>query len=337
MQILIIGGTGFISSLLLKTLHANGHNLTVLTRGKTALTEFPGRAVCYVQGDRRDPRVLQELSHTKRFDAVIDMIAYVPEESETAALAFRGKAGQFIHCSTISVYMISEKTQCPVAEDQWQQPVMPFDPFNPFGMEYGIKKRECEQVLWDLHHDTLFPVTALRPTFVSGPGDPTRRDYFWIQRILDGGPLLVPGSGEFKFQSVYVKDVVSAFVAALDNPSAMGNAYNVVGEEKFTIHDYLLELSKLLEKKPNIVTIPQEQFEKLDFARHPEGDVFPYNVGRDAFFSQDRIKTDLNFTSTPFREWMPETIDWFRDEYSGHSIGYERRADELRFIDNTKL
>jgi nucleoside-diphosphate-sugar epimerase len=72
---------------------------------------------------------------------------------------------------------------------------MEYNPRNPFGMDYGINKRRCEEVIWESYSKSGLPVTVIRPTFVCGPEDPARRDYFWIERILDGKPLLVPGSG----------------------------------------------------------------------------------------------------------------------------------------------
>jgi nucleoside-diphosphate-sugar epimerase len=58
----------------------------------------------------------------------------------------------------------------------------------------------------------------LRPTYVCGPNDPMRRDYFWIQRLLDRKPVLVPGSGDHAFHPVYAGDVARAFVALTDSP-----------------------------------------------------------------------------------------------------------------------
>jgi nucleoside-diphosphate-sugar epimerase len=265
------------------------------------------------------------------FDVVYDMIAYAPAQSEEAARIFRGRVGRFVHCSTISVYMVAESVQSPITEDQDRRPLMPFFPRNPFGMDYGIMKRECERVLWDAHDERLFPVSMLRPTFVSGPGDPAARDWFWVERILDGGPLLVPGSGDVVFQQVFLDDVAAMFAELPLRPSTAGKAYNVAGEEIFSLNDYLRVLCDLLGRPPaTLVHIDQKSFDGLDFSVSPEGDVFPFNVRRTAVFSLDRIKREMGYEPTPFNTYMRQTIDWWKQK--GHSHGYTRRPDEIETI-----
>ncbi len=332
MNILILGGTGFISSRLAQLLVASGEHVTIFTRGKSAHSLAPDKKLEVLHGDRRNEVSLRNALGQRTFDVVYDMIAYEPEESATAVKLFRGKVGRFIHCSTISVYMVSHELQCPITEDQDQAPPMEFWPRNPFGMEYGIKKRQCEAVIWQAHDEKLFPVTVLRPTFVSGPHDPSRRDFFWIERILEGKPLLIPGSGDFAFQQVYVEDVARAFAKLPLFSASMGKAYNVAADEIFSLNDYLKALCRLLDRDPGFCHVPQEIFDRLSFSAHPHGDVFPFNTRRTAIFSLDKIKNEVLYHSTPFKEWMPMTISWFLKNYRGHSNGYERRADELEFI-----
>jgi nucleoside-diphosphate-sugar epimerase len=202
---------------------------------------------------------------------------------------------------------------------------------NPFGMQYGIDKRECERVLWDAHQDAHFPVSMLRPTFVSGPADPTARDFFWIERILDGKPLLVPGSGDCAFQQVYIEDVAQAFAALLDHPVSVGKAYNIVGKEIYSLNEYLRMLGELTGRAPTLVHVPQSDFDEQPFSTNPRGDVFPFNTRRTAVFSLERVKRDIGFRPTPVREWMAATIDWWRKQ-GRHSLGYDRRTEELTLV-----
>ncbi len=332
MKILVIGGTGFISSRLVQRLLDAGHRVTLFTRGRVKSQIAKTDKLEHVYGDRTNEADLQRVFHHRTFDAVYDMVAYEPEESQLAVKVFRGKVGRFIHCSTISVYMISNEVRCPITEDQDQAPLMNFWPRNPFGMDYGIKKRQCEEVLWKAHDEKLFPVSMLRPTFVSGPQDPAKRDFFWIERILDGKPLLIPGSGDFAFQQIYVEDVAGAFTALLNFSVSVGQAYNVAAEEIFSLNDYLQALCKLLNRHPEFVHVDQEIFDRLPFSTHPQGDVFPFNTRHTAIFSLDKIKDELLYAATPFKEWMPITIDWFAKVFCGHSIGYKRRQEELAFI-----
>jgi nucleoside-diphosphate-sugar epimerase len=327
MNVLIIGGTGFISGRLVEKLILSGNKVIVYTRGisQKKLSENPN--LIYETGDRYDEKKLKKTLSRYKIDVLYDMIAYHPEESELMIKIFKGRVHRFIHCSTISVYMISDDVQCPVKEDQYKNKVMKFWDRNPFGMSYGINKRKCEEVLWDAH-SRLFQVSMIRSTFVSGPEDPSKRDWFWIERILDGKPLLVPGSGEHKFQQVYVEDIAQAFHDLLYNEDTIGQAYNAASEEIFTLNEYLSELSKMLNKKPEIVHIDEPEFDKLPFSIYPGADVFPFNTRRDAYFSLVKIKRDLKYHSTPFSKWMKKTVKWYLNKVKEHSAGYENRDNE---------
>ncbi|MEW6511172.1 MAG: NAD-dependent epimerase/dehydratase family protein [Bacteroidota bacterium] len=330
MNVLVIGGMGFISGALVRRLVSEGHGVTVLTRGKGE--GVIDARVKRLVGDRRIPAELEAVVGRTTYDVVYDMIAYQPAESSAAARIFRGKVGRFIHCSTVSVYMVSDAVRCPITEDQDRGPLMDYWERNPFGMSYGIRKRECEDVLWRAHDAKTFPVSMVRPTFVCGPHDPAGRDYFWIERILDGRPLLVPGSGDCAFQLVNVEDVAQALAQLPEDSASAGKAYNVAGEEIFSLNEYLRALGNLLGRSPELFHVQRETFERQPFSTSEAGDVFPYDVRRTAVFSLDRIKRDLGFRPTPFDDWMRKTIDWLLASPRPHSHGYGRREEELAVL-----
>lgn len=328
MNLFVIGGTGFISGALVRRLVADGHHVTTFTRGDTP-APVQHEHLVEKHGDRHRRGDLERAAGDATYDAVFDMIAYNADESELAADVFAGRTRRFIHCSTISVYMVSGDVQCPITEDQDQLPAMDAWPRNPFGHDYGLNKRRCEDVLWARHDPERFPVTMLRPTYVCGPRDQTLRDWFWVERILDGHPLLVPGSGDHAYQPIYVDDVAHLFATLLGRPETVGHAYNAVGEDILTLNTYLDCLCRLLSRDPERVHIDRDVFDRMALSSHPRGDAFPFDTRRTAIFSLDRTKRDLDYRSTPLDEWMQTTIDWFRTQHGGHSVGYERRDEEV--------
>ena len=353
MQLFIIGGTGFISGRMVEMLLERGHQVTIFTRGRSTrhfdkkgaldggvvdggAKNASGGKLEHVAGDRRSAASLRQAVRGRTFDAVVDMIAYDGSDSRTAVEALREHTGRFIHCSTISVYMVSHDATCPITEDQDHLPVMEDWARNPFGMDYGLGKRECENVLWEAHERGDFAVTALRPTFVCGPEDKTARDFFWIQRILDGGPLLVPGSGDHAFQQVYVDDAARAFADAVEEDAAAGRAYNVVGEDVYSLNEYIHRIAALLDREVELIHLDQDVFDELPISTHPRGDVFPFNTRRTAVFSLERIKQELDYVSTPFEDWMRTTIDWYLEAFGGDSLAYDRRDDELAVIERIR-
>ncbi len=334
-NLFVIGGTGFISRRLTQMLLDEGHHVTIFTRGRTEATFDGVDRLEHVHGDRLSAASLESALQGRTFDAGFDMIAYGAEHSRVAADALKGHVGRFVHCSTISVYMVSDEATCPVTEDQATLPLMEHQPRNPFGMDYGIDKRESERVLWEAHGDD-FPVTVLRPTFVCGPEDKTARDYFWIQRILDGGALLVPGSGDHAFQQIYVDDAARAFADVLKHEATIGEAYNVAGDDIYSLNEYICRLAALLGRDVELVPVEQELFDRLPLSRNPKGDVFPFNTRCTAVFSLDKIKRDAGFSSSLFEEWMGKTIDWYLQEFQGDTLRYELRGEELELIEQVR-
>ncbi|MDX1429215.1 MAG: NAD-dependent epimerase/dehydratase family protein [Rhodothermales bacterium] len=328
MKVFVIGGTGFISSGVVDSLLTDGHSVTTFTRGVSMPTlNAPANLIrCF--GDRRDADALRSAVDKKDYDVVYDFVAYDAVDSRLSIDVFADRTERFVHCSTVSVYMVSDEVACPITEDQNERPLMAYWPRNPFGMDYGLGKRDCEAVLWKAHEERRFAVTMLRPTYVSGPADPARRDWFWIQRILDGGPLVIPGCGDHPFQQVFVDDVVRAFVSVLNCRESVGKAYNVASEEIYSLNDYLSRLSRLLDRTPERVHIDQEVFDRLSFSSSAEGDVFPFNVRRTAVFSLSRSIDELGYRSTPFESWMSRTIDWYVGQ-GKPSVGYAFRDREI--------
>lgn len=328
MKIFIIGGTGFISKKIVEILVQRGYNITIFTRGKSLNPFSTHKQVTHITGDRNREADLKSAVSKIKFDIVLDMTAYKPGQSESAVKIFKGKTGRFIHCSTVSVYMVSDDVHCPITEDQDKGRIMNDFQRNPFGMDYGVEKRKCENVLWNEHNPALFPVTVMRPVFVSGPEDRTARDYFWIQRILDGNALLIPGSGDCAFQQVYVDDTAKAFCDVMETDITAGEAYNVASEEIYSLNEYINKISVILNKNPELIHIDQDVFDSLDISYYPGADVFPFNTRRTAVFSVEKIKKHTGYRSTPFAEWMPMTIEWYRKNVK-NSFGYGRRNEEL--------
>lgn len=336
MKIFMIGGTGFISSNIVKKLLKEKHEVTILTRGKSAISLFDKSQVNFVHGERSDKSLLKKISNENKFDVLFDMIAYKPNESSEIVDIFSGKISRLIHASTISVYMVSDKIRNPIKESDDKHPLMKFWDRNPFGMQYGIDKRKCEDILWKAHNEGKISVSMIRAPYVCGPHDPMQRDFFWIQRILDEKPLLIPGSGDYASQHIFVEDLAKAFVDLLTNESSIGKSYNIASEEIFSLNDYLDTLSNILNKKTERVNIDLEVFESLPFSLSSDGHAFPFNTYRTAIFSTERAKADLNFTSTPFEKWMPKTIEWYLNIFKKDSIGYNNRDKELYFIEKWK-
>ena len=108
MRILLIGGTGLISTAITRLLLERGtDDLTLYNRGKTEVRipyNVP-HTIKVIQGDRTNFAAFeQQMQEAETFDCVIDMCCYLPDEAESVVHACSGRIGQYIFTSTVDVY-----------------------------------------------------------------------------------------------------------------------------------------------------------------------------------------------------------------------------------------
>ena len=102
MKILIIGGTGTISSAITRQLAAAGHDLWLLNRGNRR-DEVPSNVKQIIADIDDESAVLGALS-AEPFDAVCEFIGFVPQQVERDIRLFQGRTRQYVYISSASAY-----------------------------------------------------------------------------------------------------------------------------------------------------------------------------------------------------------------------------------------
>jgi nucleoside-diphosphate-sugar epimerase len=301
MKILIIGGTGLISTSISRQLLEAGHELTLYNRAETNPRLPEGYQV--IKGDRDDVKTFEkQMADADNFDCVIDMICFKPEQAESDIRAFKGRIGQLIFCSTVDVYTKPPLT-FPVVETHDRKALS----------DYGRNKARCEDLFMAAHHEGLFPVTVLRPAHTYGEGGNIIHTFGWgtffLDRLRQGKPVIVHGNGEALWVSCHVDDVGHAFVNAAGNQQTFGKAYHVTGEEWQTWNQYHLRLSEAIgAPKPSLVHIPADILVRIS----PQYTMMTFlNFQYSNIFDNHAAKTDLDFKYTI--DWTvgaKRTYDW---------------------------
>ena len=187
MDVLVIGGTGLISTGITRQLVDSGHDVTCLTRGESD-ADLPG-AVDFVHGDRNDDADLQAAREEADPDCVIDMVCFAPEQAESAVDVFEG-VEQYVFCSTVDVYH-RPLARNPITEDAAREPAV---------SEYGENKAECENIFMTAHDGGDFEATVIRPWSTYGEGGPVLHTLgvgtYYVDRIRQGKPIVVHGNGQ---------------------------------------------------------------------------------------------------------------------------------------------
>jgi nucleoside-diphosphate-sugar epimerase len=302
MKVLILGGTGLISTAMTCEFLRRGDDVTLYNRGKTP-ARFPAGAKVIV-GDRNDFNVFEkQMSEQSYYDCVVDMICFTKEQAESDIRAFQEKTGHFIFCSTVNVYT-KPAPSYPVREDF---PRVPIDD------DYGTKKVQCEDAFMAAHAHDVFPVTILRPAQTYGEGGVLIHTFGWsttyIDRIRKGKPIIVHGDGNSLWNPCHVDDVAHAFVAAAGNSMAFGKAYNTTGEEVFTWNQYSQRVALALgAPQPKIVHIPTDLLVKLS----PEKCFITYNNFQgNNVYDNSAARRDIDFRYTvSWVEGVKRTVAW---------------------------
>ena len=87
----------------------------------------------------------------------------------------------------------------------------------------------------------------------------------FIQQALDNEPITVYGSGTQSRTFTYVKDVVQALMALMENGAAPGEVFNIGGTEEITILDLAKKIIEKTGSQSSIKMISYEEAFEKDF------------------------------------------------------------------------
>jgi len=306
MHVLIIGGTGLISTAITRELLARGERVTLYNRGQTT----PGVAIpdgaTVIAGDRTDAArfAADMMMAAGPFDCVIDMVCYAPEEAEGAVAALRGRVGHYVFCSTVDVYTKPAPVY-PIREDAPRVPRAAFP--------YAYRKQQCEAIFEAAHAAGDFPVTIIRPAYTYGEGRGMLSTFGgsldYLGRLRASRPIVVHGDGTNLWAACHRDDVAHAFAHAAGNARTFGRAYHVTGEEWLPWNTYHARVAAVMNAPPPaLVHIPSD----LLAAALPERAVltrenFQYNN----IFDNAAARRDLDFRYTvPFDDGVRRIVAW---------------------------
>jgi nucleoside-diphosphate-sugar epimerase len=321
-NVLVVGGTGFLGRRIAEAFVANGDDVSVLSRGQGP---SPPSGVRALIADRHESKTLQTALHGKAFDVVVDNVAFTGPDVADLLAALGARVGHYLLTSSAAVYP-NLQVRHPLREDEadleLRVPVNAPDPFHTrLGHAYANGKREAEAVL----RDSGLAWSSLRAPIVVGADDRTLRIWWFVQRLLDSGPIVIPDWGPGRlFQVVWTHDFARACVVAAGKPSAFGHAYNVAQPEIFTAETWILALAEALGRQASYVRIPETDLPgyHMPIAGRAFGHVLLDGCA---------ARADLGFEPVTESTWLVETVQGCAaTPPSTPSAGYERRADEIR-------
>lgn len=303
---LVLGGAGFIGVAACKELMRRGVETIAAGRKERPYGTFTS----YVAFDRTDESELKRALAQLRPDVLLDLACYRPAEVRAVARQFDG--GRYIFISTGVYPNLNGK---PAREEDF----VPLEGDPPDDLNYMDGKRWCESLL---AREANLPWTVIRPPAVFGPADHSLRIAAYIQRVEDGGPLLVPvDSYERQAGLAWVKDIGFACALACDlRKDTTHKAYNAAFEG-VSLRDLIEGIARALGVQARMHPVP--------FAELPDG-ASPYGPDprRAAGYVLDRARQELGFEPSALEDALAETLAWYRVAHPSHP-GYANRTKEL--------
>jgi nucleoside-diphosphate-sugar epimerase len=226
-RVALTGGSGYTGGRLLAALLARGDEVSALVRGEPGRGVLSGKGARLVEGDLADGRGLASL--VEGAQAVIHVAAVyrtaghpdsyyrdvnVGGTERLLEAAVRSGVRRFVHTSSVGVH---GHVANPPADET--APLAPGD-------IYQATKAEAERLALQYHGKGGLLVTVVRPGAIYGPGETRLLKLF---RAIARGRYAIVGSGRPYYHPVYIDDLVSGFLLALDRPEAPGEAFLIAG------------------------------------------------------------------------------------------------------------
>lgn len=278
MNILVSGGTTFVSKYISKYFRDLNYNVYIFNRGNNLQPE----GVKFIKADRNN---LGDVLKKYSFDVVIDANGYTKDDVKNLHNAL-GNYGMYIFISSSAVY--PESLKQPFNEDDNIS-------YNSYWMDYGLNKIEAEEYI----KNNIKNYYIIRPPYLYGPMNNIYREAFVFDCAINDLSFYIPNDGKMKLQFFYIKDLCR-FIEKLIINKPNNRIYNVGNKEIVDINKWVNLCYKVLNKKPNIINV----YENIDQKKY-----FPflnYSYVLD-IKRQEELLDDL----TPLLDGLKESYDWY--------------------------
>ncbi|MFT4109406.1 SDR family oxidoreductase [Propionicimonas sp.] len=257
LKVLVLGGTGVISSAVVRRAVEVGHDVTVLNRGRShaEAVHTPPAQVRTLQADLRDPAAVRAALGAEEFDVVASFFCFVPAHVRAELELFSGRTGQYLFISSASAYQ-TPPLRLPVTE---ATPLR-----NPY-WQYSRDKIACEDLLVSAYRETGFPATIVRPSHTYDPtAVPFDGGWTVVERMRRGVPVVVPGDGTSLWTLTHNSDFARAFVGLFGRAATIGGAFHITSDEALAWNEIYRTVGAAAGVEPVLVHVPSDTIAAAD-------------------------------------------------------------------------
>lgn len=327
LKILIIGGSGILSSAVVDCCLSKGYDVTMLNRGNDSVFTNPNARIIIC--DARDEEQVKQKTKGLHFDVVIDFIVFTKDQLEKSLSLFGSIAHQYVFISSAQVYNTSI-SKVLTEDDETPQPLW----------SYSTNKDACEKYLKRYCKVHSLNYTIVRP----GVNYDNRRipygicpPYGWhwtiVARILAGKPIITWNKGQNKLNVTRVEDFAFGLVGLLGNEKAYNESINVVGDYVYSWRQMLEVLGKILNTTVEMVDLPLDAYANELSTDYERGRLLG---GRacDLICSNEKMKSIVpDFHSTiDLEKGLRMTIEWYKENNYYKGFDYKWDAEQDRIV-----
>ena len=240
MNVLLIGGTGVLSSAVTAEAMSHGISVTMINRG---LRPLPMGAEVIISNNKDYAGIAEKIKNRK-FDAVIDFLCYNTQELQDSFSLYSKHTKQYFFISSCAVYDTTKGgiygEDSPKVRKEWP---------------YSVDKWNCELLLVDMAKKANCAYTIIRPCLTYGDtrlpygiAPEFRKHWTLVARILAGKPIIRWNHGVNRWNMMRVEEFAIGLVGLIGNPKAYNEAYNICGDEMPSYDDVLEAISKKINK-----------------------------------------------------------------------------------------
>ncbi len=251
-NVLITGGTGFIGSHVVDALLAAGYNVCVVAR-KTSRRDFIPESVPVLCCSLFEPsQISTQLKAADYFIHIAgltsarrknDFYAVNAESVRIWLEALEKNAPNLKKFVLLSSQAAARPSSIPIDEDVESEPLTDYGKSKLLGEKYA--KQFMDRI----------PVTIIRAPATYGPRD---RDIFFYFKLASIGILPMIGNMDRVFSAIYVEDLASAIVLAMEHPNAAGETFFATDGVTHTWREFALEVGKTVPGRKIRLHLPAE-------------------------------------------------------------------------------
>lgn len=318
MNVLITGGTGTISSGLVKESVSRGNVTYAITRGERNTRNI--KDATYIKADVWNHDDIEKKIGNLQFDVIVECLAYNVDQLKISLENFASRCKQYIFISTAGVYQrIGEERIC---EDT---------PRNFTKWSYTKNKIECENYLIQYAIENKIQYTIVRPTVTYGdyriPFPIATRTPGWTFFDRMRRKKLMLASDNVRFSVIHIEDFSKMVVSLFGNEKAANEDFHITSNNGEIFWDDVIEISgKKLGVQPQIIHVSANVIGEIWPSIYDE---LIYHKNTTQIFNNKKISNvTARADSIPLEEGIRRTIDAMKHEFESEKLEFDNDWNE---------